>query len=78
VLARVLGEHRPSLTIGDDPGTAQAIESLGAVHHDRPVTDCLVDAPNKLVTAPAYMYDAQLRDVAAGIAAAVRATLALI
>lgn len=77
LLAKVLGEHAPALTIGNDPGTAQALESLGAVHHARPVTDCLVDPANKLVTAPAYMLDAPLCDIAAGIAAAVRATLAL-
>ncbi len=78
VLARALGQHEPKLTIGSDPGTAQALEAMGAEHHPRPVTDCLVDPANKLVTAPAYMLDAPLRDVAKGIAAAVRATLALI
>ncbi len=77
VLARALGEHSPKLTIGNDPGTAQALEALGAEHHVRPVTDCLVDPANKLVTAPAYMLDAPLADIALGIAAAVRATLAL-
>jgi enhancing lycopene biosynthesis protein 2 len=51
---------------------------MGATHHIRPVTDCLVDPANKLVTAPAYMIDASLADIAKGIAAAVRATLALI
>ena len=29
--------------------------------------DCVVDEDNKIVTAPAYMYDAPLKDVAAGI-----------
>lgn len=77
VLARALGAHKPQLTIGEDPGTAQALEALGATHHTRPVTDCLVDPANKLVTAPAYMLDAPLADIAKGIAAAVRATLAL-
>jgi enhancing lycopene biosynthesis protein 2 len=78
VLARALGEHGPQLTIGSDLGTAQALEAMGATHHIRPVTDCLVDPANKLVTAPAYMIDASLADIAKGIAAAVRATLALI
>jgi enhancing lycopene biosynthesis protein 2 len=78
ILARALGEHQPKLTIGADPGTAAALETMGAEHHERPVTDCLVDPANKLVTAPAYMLEAPLADVAAGIAAAVRATLALI
>ena len=77
VLARALGDHAPQLTIGSDPGTAAALEAMGATHHDRPVTDCLVDPANKLITAPAYMCDAPLADIAKGIAAAVRATLAL-
>lgn len=77
VLAKALGQHHPMLTIGNDPGTAKALEAMGAQHHDRPVTDCLVDPANKLVTAPAYMLDAPLGEVAKGIAAAVRATLAL-
>jgi enhancing lycopene biosynthesis protein 2 len=78
VLARALGSHHPQLTIGTDPGTAQALEAMGATHHARPVTDCLVDPANRLVTAPAYMLEAPMSDIAKGIAAAVRATLALI
>jgi enhancing lycopene biosynthesis protein 2 len=77
LLAAALGQHGAKLTIGDDPGTAAALEAMGAEHHARPVTDCLVDPANKLVTAPAYMLEAPLRDVAKGISAAVRATLAL-
>jgi enhancing lycopene biosynthesis protein 2 len=78
LLARALGEHKPQLTIGADPGTAAVLEAMGAEHRPRPVTGCLVDPANKLVTAPAYMLDAPLKDIAAGIAAAVRATLALV
>jgi len=78
VIARALGSYSPKLTIGNDPDTAGALQALGAEHHVRPVTDCLVDPANKLVSAPAFMLDAPLHDVARGIAAAVRATLALI
>ncbi len=77
VLARALGDNNPVLTIGHDPGTAKALEAMGATHRERPASDCLVDPANKLVTAPAYMLDAPLHEVAAGISAAVRATLAL-
>jgi enhancing lycopene biosynthesis protein 2 len=56
------------LTIGNDEGTAKALRSLGAQHVDAPVTDVVIDADHRVVTAPAYMYgDAPLRDVNAGI-----------
>lgn len=59
---------RLKLTIGDDQGTAEALRALGAQHVDAPVTDIVIDADHRVVTAPAYMYgDAPLRDVNAGI-----------
>lgn len=78
LLARVLGSYHPRITIGDDPSTARGIEATGAVHVVCAVTEPCVDATHKLVTVAAYMYgEAPLRDVALGIANAVRATLSL-
>ncbi|MBM3973309.1 MAG: isoprenoid biosynthesis glyoxalase ElbB [Planctomycetes bacterium] len=57
----------PTLTVGDDRGVAQAIERLGAKHQDCPVDQCVVDRVRRIVTAPAYMYDARPKDVCAGI-----------
>jgi len=65
------------VTIGNDPGTAGAITAMGGVHHDCPVTEMHVDMARKIVTAPAYMYDARISEVATGIEAAVCATLEL-
>lgn len=65
------------LTIGSDAGTASALESLGATHQVCPVTEMLVDAENKLVTAPAYMEDAPIHEVAEGIEKAIHALLAM-
>jgi enhancing lycopene biosynthesis protein 2 len=68
VVASVLGKSaRPLLTIGDDPGTAQALTTMGARHQDSPVNECVVDREQRIVTAPAYMFDARLQDIAAGI-----------
>ena len=75
VLALSLGKG--ILTIGSDAGTAEALESLGATHQVCPVTEMVVDHENKLVTAPAYMEDAPIHEVAEGIEKAVQAVLAL-
>ena len=66
-----------TLTIGSDAGTAEALESLGATHQVCPVTEMVVDTDNKLVTAPAYMEDAPIHEVAEGIEKAVQAVLEL-
>ena len=73
VMAMILGKG--TLTIGSDPGTAEAINQLGGSHQTCAVTDFVVDQENKLVTAPAYMCDAQIHEVAMGIEKAVFAVL---
>lgn len=57
LLAAVLGRRglRPRLTIGTDPGTAQALEAMGAVHQPCAAEDCVVDEEHRIVTTPAYM-----------------------
>jgi len=71
----VMALGKGSVTIGNDPGTAGAIGAMGGNHTDCPVTEHHVDTANKIVTAPAYMCDASIADVAAGIEKAVAATL---
>jgi enhancing lycopene biosynthesis protein 2 len=77
VLAATLGETKPKLTIGDDAGTAKALEALGARHVTCPVQEFRVDEEQRLVTTPAYMYDARIGDVATGIERAVEELLRL-
>ncbi|GDX79938.1 glyoxalase [Deltaproteobacteria bacterium] len=69
--------HEGSVTIGNDPGTAAAIVGMGGEHTVCPVTEMHVDQARKIVTAPAYMYDAGIAQVALGIEAAVNAALEL-
>jgi len=71
-------DANPKLTIGNDQSTAQAIEEMGGEHIDCPVQEFVVDASRKLVTTPAYMLGQNIAEVAAGIEAAVEATLAMI
>lgn len=54
-------------TIGNDKGTAEAIEATGAVHRDCAVDDVCVDQTNKLVTTPAYMLAGSISEAASGI-----------
>ena len=75
LVALALGKG--TLTIGSDEGTAAALESLGASHSVCSVTNAVVDSENKLVTAPAYMENASIAQVADGINAAVSAVLEL-
>lgn len=75
VAARVLGSG-VQVTIGNDEGTAAAIERMGARHLDRAVTAIAVDETNKVVTVPAYMYDARPAQVCDGIESMVKQVLA--
>jgi len=53
--AKVLGQHKPQLTIGTDPGTAEAIHSMGGTHVNTDPTGICTDERNRLVTTPCYM-----------------------
>lgn len=65
--AKILGEHHPTLTIGNDKGTAEAIESMGGKHVEKPVDEIVVDEKNKIVSTPAYMLGPSIAFVAKGI-----------
>jgi enhancing lycopene biosynthesis protein 2 len=68
VLARLFGaEIAPELTIGTDPGTAAALEKMGAKHRNAQVDEIVVDSRNKLVTTPCYMLAQSIKDVGAGV-----------
>jgi enhancing lycopene biosynthesis protein 2 len=67
IAAKVLGELHPRLTIGDDPDTATAIESMGGIHVACPVDQMVVDEKNRIVSTPAYMLGPNIAAVAAGI-----------
>ncbi len=60
------------LTIGNDPGTAEALEKMGA-HHVECFSDSFVaDDAKKVLSTPAYMCNASMPQIAAGIEAMVR------
>ncbi|WP_372679395.1 isoprenoid biosynthesis glyoxalase ElbB [Desulfosarcina sp.] len=76
-LTRALSERSPQVTIGNDVGTAAAIESMGGKHRVCSVSDVCVDEKNRIVTTPAYMLGPGIKDVAAGIEKLVAKILSL-
>jgi enhancing lycopene biosynthesis protein 2 len=58
VIARILGNVE--VTIGNDPGTAGAIEKMGGKHIKTTHGEVVVDRKNKIFTTPCYMLDATI------------------
>jgi enhancing lycopene biosynthesis protein 2 len=79
LVAATLGkEYAPKVTIGNDAGTAAAINATGGRHLECPVTEFVVDKKNKIVSTPAYMLAKRISEAAQGIDKAVKATIELI
>jgi enhancing lycopene biosynthesis protein 2 len=79
VLARALkGTNiHPRLTVGAESGAARSVEVFGSKHVVCPETDIVVDREHKIVTTPAYMYDARIAEAAQGIEKLVKEVVAL-
>ena len=75
--ARIFG-NKVQVTIGNDPDTARAVEAMGALHVECPVDMCVVDKKNRIVSTPAYMLPASIREVAGGIERLVKEVLKLV
>jgi enhancing lycopene biosynthesis protein 2 len=77
IIPRIYGANA-KLSIGNDQKTAQAIEAMGGEHVDCPAQEFVVDAKHKLVSTPGYMLAQNIAEAAAGIEAAVLATLGMV
>ncbi|WP_439184208.1 isoprenoid biosynthesis glyoxalase ElbB [Carboxylicivirga taeanensis] len=73
VIAKILNEV--TVTIGQDEGTAQAIEAMGGNHITTDHGEVIVDEANKLATTPCYMLDANILQIAEGADNVVKAVL---
>ena len=60
-------DANPTLTIGNDPDTSAKMEAMGTKHQTAAVTETVVDAPNRIVSTPAYMLGQNIGEVAEGI-----------
>ena len=78
VLCLAIGDVGPHVTIGNDKGTADAINSLGGTHYDKEVHEINIDEKNKIVSTPAYMYgEAPISKIASGINSCVKKVIEL-
>lgn len=75
LIAKILGDV--TVTIGQDEGTAESIEKLGATHKKTGHGEVIVDEANKVVTTPCYMLDANIVQIGEGADAAVKAIFKL-
>jgi len=78
VLATLLGNEHPDVTIGTDEKTATGLTAMGAHHIDCGVTGIVVDRRLRLVSTPAYMLAASISEAAKGIEALVAEVLRLV
>ena len=75
LIAKVLGDEGPELTIGNDADTAGALEAMGAAHVACPVREFVIDRERKLISSPAYMLAESISEAAEGIEKTVAALI---
>lgn len=73
IMAKIFGNV--DITIGQDPGTAEAIEKMGANHINTTHGEVTIDEKNNVFTTPCYMLDANILDIAKGASNIVKAML---
>ena len=76
LMARVFGDGI-DVTIGNDAGTAKAIEAMGAKHTEAGHGGVVVDKGRKVVTSPCYMLESSISQIADGAENTVKALLQL-
>lgn len=76
LLAKALGKGK--LTVGEQSGTSQAIERLGAKHEATRHGQVIVDQENKLLSTPCYMLNANIVQIAEGAENIVKEMLKMI
>lgn len=72
IVAKVLGDKKVTVTIGNNKEVIAEIKKTGAIHEECPVEDFITDRLNKVITTPAYMYDAKPHQVFKGISGLIR------
>jgi enhancing lycopene biosynthesis protein 2 len=67
----------PLVTVGEASGASAGVVALGARHQVCPVEGFVVDRENRIVSTPAYMYDAPITGVFEGIGKLVQTLVGL-
>ena len=73
IMAKIFGDIQ--LTIGQDAGTAEAVEKMGATHKLTNHGDVIIDEKNNVFTTPCYMLDANILEIETGASNIVKAML---
>ncbi len=76
VIAKILGDVK--VTIGQDSGTAGAIEAMGGKHINTTHGEVITDTKYKLVTTPCYMLNASISQIFVGAENIVNSILKMI
>jgi enhancing lycopene biosynthesis protein 2 len=74
IFARIFGNVE--ITIGQDKGTADKVEKMGATHHRTTHGEVILDEKYNLFTTPCYMLDANIVQIEEGAGNIVKAMLA--
>lgn len=64
-IANIIG-NGVTLTIGSDPGTADAIGTMGGIHVNTKHGEVVIDKTYKVFTTPCYMLEATIMDIENG------------
>ena len=72
-MAKLFGDVE--VTIGQDQGTAKAVEKMGATHIKTNHGEVIIDEKNNVFTTPCYMLDANILDIAKGASNIVKVML---
>ena len=75
VIAKILG--KVDVTIGNDSGTASAIEAMGAKHIPTTHGEIVIDRNYKVVTTPCYMLDATIDQIETGAKNVIKTILSM-
>ncbi|MCD4789024.1 MAG: isoprenoid biosynthesis glyoxalase ElbB [Bacteroidales bacterium] len=73
IMAKIFGDVE--VTIGQDAGTAEAIEKMGATHKQTDHGEVIADEKNLVFTTPCYMLDANILQIAKGASNIVKAMM---
>ena len=77
IIAKVFGDKKVEITIGNDRRTANKLEKMGAVHINKNVHEAAIDYKNLIVTTPAYMLAKSPKELEPGIVKLVKAVIEL-
>jgi len=64
MIAKIIGDVK--VTIGQDPGTIEAINAMGGTHVETSHGEVVIDEKHKVFTTPCYMLDANITQIADG------------